>query len=108
MTKKNTIKNINSEVKLPKIGSTKSYKDLMNIVRNRVTVRKFDEKFRVPDEHYELIIDAARHAPSGANAQPWHFIIVKDSKIKKNISEYFVNEQRLRAELKMKFPTPNY
>ena len=62
----------------------------------------------MPDDHYRLIIDAARHAPSGANAQPWHFIVVKDAKIKKNISEYFVKEQRLRAKLKMKFPTPNY
>ena len=108
MTVKDPLKNIHSEVKLPKIGSTKNYKDLMSIVRNRVTVRKFDEKFKVPDDHYRLIIDAARHAPSGANAQPWHFIVVKDANIKKNISEYFVKEQRLRAKLKMKFPTPNY
>ena len=97
MTVKDTLKNIHSVVKLPKIGSTKTYKDLMSIVRNRVTVRKFDEKFKVPDDHYRLIIDAARHAPSGANAQPWHFIVVKDANIKKNISEYFVKEQRLRA-----------
>jgi len=24
----------------------------------------------VPREHYDLILEAARHAPSGANAQP--------------------------------------
>ena len=42
MTVKDPLKNIHSEVKLPKIGSTKNYKDLMSIVRNRVTVRRFD------------------------------------------------------------------
>ena len=49
-----------------------------------------------------------RQAPSGANSQPWHFIVVKKPEIKKEISEYFVKEQRIRAKLKMKFPTPNY
>ena len=55
MTVKDTLKNIHSEVKLPKIGSTKTYKPLLSIVRNRVTVRKFDEKFKVPDDHYKLM-----------------------------------------------------
>ena len=35
----------------------------MNIVKNRVTVRQFDSTFTVPDDHYNLIIEAARHAP---------------------------------------------
>ena len=43
MTVKDPLKNFHSEVKLPKIGSTKTYKDLMSIVSNRVTVRKFEE-----------------------------------------------------------------
>ena len=102
--------NINDpeKINLPKIGTMKKYNDLMSIIKNRITVRKFDEKFIIPDDHYELIIEAARHAPSGANSQPWHFIVVKKQEIKKEISEYFVKEQRIRAKLKMKFPTPNY
>lgn len=102
--------NINKpeKISLPKIGTMKKYNDLMSIIENRITVRKFDENFIVPDDHYNLIIEAARHAPSGANSQPWHFIVVKKQEIKKEISDYFVKEQRLRAKLKMKFPTPNY
>ena len=42
------------------------YNALMDIVRNRVTTRAFDPNFVVPREHYGLILDAARHAPSGA------------------------------------------
>ena len=53
MTVKDTLKKNISKVKLPKIGSTKTYENLMSIVRNRITVRKFDEKFKIPDDHYE-------------------------------------------------------
>lgn len=84
------------------------YNALMDVVRNRMTTRQFDSSYVVPREHYELILDAARHGPSGANAQPWHYIVVTKPETKKAIADYFVEEQRLRAKLKMKFPTPNY
>ncbi len=87
---------------------TAQYDALMDVVRNRMTSRQFDPSVPVPREHYELILEAARHAPSGANAQPWHFIVVTDPAVKKRIADYFVEEQRQRAKLKMKFPTPNY
>ncbi|MEJ2445113.1 MAG: nitroreductase family protein [Exilibacterium sp.] len=86
----------------------KRYDALMDVMVNRITTREFDPSFKVPDEHYELILEAARHAPSGANAQPWHYIAVTDPLIKEKISNYFVGEQKHRAELKMKFPTPSY
>ncbi|MGI9400081.1 MAG: nitroreductase family protein [Rhizobiaceae bacterium] len=97
-----------AEIDLPEIGDTTRYHALMQNIRNRVTVRKFDSDYVVPEEHYELILEAARHGPSGANAQPWQFVIVRDPEIKKSISDYFVEEQRFRAKAKMKFPTPDY
>jgi nitroreductase len=84
------------------------YDQLMETVRGRLTSRAFNPAVTVPREHIELVIDAARHAPSGANAQPWHYIAVTDQTVKKRIADYFVEEQRRRAKLKMKFPTPNY
>lgn len=84
------------------------YDALMDVVRNRITTRAFDPGHVVPREHYELILEAARHAPSGANAQPWHFIVVTDPDLKRKIMEYFRDEQVRRARLKMKFPTPDY
>lgn len=96
------------EVDLVPIGDRSRYDALMQVVRNRVTVRRFDASYTVPDEHFDLIIEAARHAPSGANAQPWQFVIVRDQAIKDQITEYFVAEQRFRAKAKMKFPTPDY
>ena len=84
------------------------YDQLMETVRGRLTSRAFNSAVPVPREHIELVMEAARHAPSGANAQPWHYIAVTDAGVKKQIADYFVEEQRRRAKLKMKFPTPNY
>jgi nitroreductase len=84
------------------------YEALMEVVRGRMTTREFDPAYVVPEEHYALILEAARHAPSGANTQPWHYIVVTDPGLKKTIADYFVEESRRRAKLKMKFPTPNY
>jgi len=87
---------------------TARYEHLMDVVRNRMTSRQFRADVPVPREHIEMVLEAARHAPSGANAQPWHYIVVTDPAVKRQIADYFVEEQRRRAKLKMKFPTPNY
>ncbi len=84
------------------------YDALMDVARNRLTTRAFDPSYAVPRDHYEMILEAARHAPSGANAQPWHFIVVTDHELKAKIAAYFREEQVRRAKLKMKFPTPDY
>ena len=92
----------------PVIGDRRLYDHFMEIARNRITTRQFDPEYEVPKEHYEMILEAARHAPSGANSQPWHYIVIRDPEVKQEIANYFVAEQRFRATLKMKFPTPNY
>jgi 5,6-dimethylbenzimidazole synthase len=84
------------------------YEALMDVVRGRLTSRAFRPDIAVPRTHIEMVLEAARHAPSGANAQPWHYIVVTDAAVKKQIADYFVAEATKRAKLKMKFPTPNY
>ena len=83
------------------------YEALMDVARNRMTNRAF-APWEVPREHFEMIVEAARHAPSGANAQPWHYIVVTDPEVKQTIGQCFVDEQQHRARLRMGFPTPNY
>jgi len=50
-------------------------------IRNRRSIRKFKPD-QVPDEYIEELLESARLAPSGCNAQPWRFKIVKDAEIK--------------------------
>ncbi len=83
------------------------YSALMDVIRARMTNRAF-APHDVPKEHYEMVLDAARHAPSGANCQPWHYIVVSDPDVKARLGDRFVQEQQRRARLSMKFPTPNY
>lgn len=84
------------------------YEALMDVVQSRMTNRAFDPDYTVPKRHYELILEAARHAPSGANAQPWHYIVVTDPAMKERLGDTFLKEQNRRAKMGMKFPTPNY
>ncbi|HEX9925094.1 MAG TPA: nitroreductase family protein [Anaerolineae bacterium] len=84
------------------------YNALMDVVSGRMTNRAFDPDYVVPREHFELILEAARHAPSGANAQPWHYIVITDPALKEKLGQRFMDEQQTRAKLGMKFPTPNY
>ncbi len=88
--------------------ATPAYDALMDVIRDRRTSRAFDPEFEIPRAHYDLILEAARHGPSGANAQPWHFIVVTENDTKAQLGDYFVAEARRRGKLKMKFPTPNY
>ncbi len=100
--------NSSSDEAPPVTGKECLYDHFMEIARNRITTRQFDPEYNMPKEHYEMVLEAARHAPSGANAQPWHYIVIQDPEVKQEIADYFVAEQRFRASLKMKFPTPNY
>jgi nitroreductase len=53
-------------------------------IEQRRSIRKFKSE-PVPDEYIDALLDAARHAPSGSNAQPWRFKIVKDLKMKEKL-----------------------
>jgi nitroreductase len=53
-------------------------------VKKRRTVREFSDR-PVPREIIENAIKAAGTAPSGANMQPWHFVVVSNPKIKHKI-----------------------
>ncbi|MQA11248.1 MAG: hypothetical protein GEU98_22365 [Pseudonocardiaceae bacterium] len=89
-------------------NQTGRYEQFMEVIRARMTSREFDADYVVPREHHEMIIEAARHAPSGADAQPWHFIAITEPGIKDQLGEHFVQERYRRKELGMNFPSPNY
>jgi nitroreductase len=60
--------------------------DLMDIIRNRRSIRRYQEK-AIPETILHKLLEAARWAPSWANTQCWHFVVVKDTEIKKKIQE---------------------
>ena len=59
-------------------------KNFLVMIKSRRTVRDFSEK-NIPESVIENAVSAAASAPSGANKEPWHFVIVKDPAVKKKI-----------------------
>ena len=58
----------------------------LNDIVSRRTVREFSDR-PVPIEVIENCIKSAASAPSGANKQPWQFVIVQDPEVKSKIRE---------------------
>lgn len=62
-------------------------------LRRRRTVRDFSDR-PVPRDLIEHCLLAAGTAPSGANFQPWHFVVVADPAIKRQIRAAAEAEER--------------
>jgi nitroreductase len=61
-------------------------------LQRRRTVRHFAER-PVPKVVIEDCLRAAGSAPSGANRQPWHFVVVRDPDLRKKIREAAEHEE---------------
>ena len=67
--------------------------DFYEDVNRRRTVREFSDR-EVPRDLIETALKAAGTAPSGANLQPWHFVVVSGAETKKKIREAAEVEER--------------
>ncbi len=56
----------------------------MKVIQDRRSIREYSPD-PVSDHDLDLILEAARQAPSGENAQPWRFIVVKDDLTRKKL-----------------------
>lgn len=63
---------------------------LIDAVLSRRSVRRYEPK-EIPRDVLDKILEAGRQAPSAANKQPWHFIVLTDSEIKKELSKGLFN-----------------
>ena len=68
-------------------------KSLLHQIQQRRSVRDFSSQ-NVPIEVIKNCIKTAASAPSGANKQPWHFSLVQDKKIKKEIRVAAESEEK--------------
>ncbi|HSA07199.1 MAG TPA: nitroreductase family protein [Candidatus Gastranaerophilales bacterium] len=57
----------------------------INAILNRRSVRSYSHK-QIKNEELELILKAGLYAPSAHNQQPWHFTVIQDKKIIKNLN----------------------
>ena len=59
----------------------------------------------IPDEMIDKIIEAARWAPSGANSQPWEFILVKDKDQREQIVNFFKEQADISYRVEQTRPS---
>ena len=67
--------------------------DFYTDIDRRRTVREFSDR-AVPIDIIENALRAAGTAPSGANLQPWHFVVISGPQTKRKIREAAENEER--------------
>jgi nitroreductase len=56
----------------------------LKVIQDRRSIRNFTDE-PVSDQDLDMLMEAARQAPSGENAQPWRFIIVKSEAMRKKM-----------------------
>ena len=56
----------------------------IKIIQDRRSIRHYTEE-PVAEGDLDLILEAGRQAPSGENAQPWRFIVVRDDATRKRM-----------------------
>lgn len=73
---------------------------LLQLFRSRRSIRFF-EKNPIPDDHVKMILEAARWAPSAANAQPWEFIVISDPRVKHSLQNTM---SRVASTVRVEYP----
>jgi 5,6-dimethylbenzimidazole synthase len=76
------------------------YPEVLELLKTRRSIRAFTPD-PVPDALIDKIIEAGRWAPSGANSQPWEFVVIRHQETKDRLASIVRDHQELthKAEL---------
>lgn len=71
--------------------------DLFEAISKRRSIRQFKPDAAVSDDHVRRILESAVAAPSAGNGQSWHFVVVRDQKIRHRLAteaghQHFIEE----------------
>ncbi|MDQ0233445.1 nitroreductase family protein [Metabacillus malikii] len=72
-------------------------KDLSTVIKERHSVRKYEENIKIPREEIEEILNEAILAPSSSNLQPWRFIVIDDQEVKKELRQIANNQEQVET-----------
>ena len=79
------------------------YTELLTLLRTRRSVRAFTPD-PVPDDLIDKIVEAARWAPSGANSQPWEFVVIRDQETKDRMGSVVRDQMELQHKAELTRP----
>lgn len=63
-----------------------------DVVKARRNIRRYKPD-PIPEGYIEKILDAARFAQSGANGQPWEFVVVQDAKLRGKLAQVLARDR---------------
>jgi iodotyrosine deiodinase len=81
-------------VRLPADEAEARSEEFLALMRGRRSVRHFSDE-PVPRALLENALEVAASAPSGANKQPWRFVVVEDPAVKARIRQAAEHEEEL-------------
>jgi iodotyrosine deiodinase len=87
-------------IPIPEPEQLRRAREFCELCTRRRSIREFSDR-PVAKELLELIIKTAGTAPSGANKQPWRFVVVTDLKLKHEIRLAAEKEERENYERRM-------
>ncbi len=74
--------------------------DVFDAILARHSVRSYRAD-PVEEEKLKRVLEAARHAQSAQNRQPWRFIVVRDPAVKERVRQCYRRDWFLKSELPM-------
>ena len=80
------------------------YDPLIEIIKRRRSVRKFEAGRSVPRITLEKIAEAGRWAPSGANVQPWDFVVIDEPETRDEVVAIFLRQADRLKQYAKGFP----
>ena len=81
-----------------------AFQSLIDILRRRRSVRRFEKGRSVPRETLLKIAEAGRWAPTGAHAQPWDLLIVDDPARMRAVLDVFLRQSQRLVDHAKGFP----
>lgn len=77
---------------------------LLDVMRRRRSVRKFEKGRSIGRDTLLQIAEAARWAPTGANAQPWDLVIVDEPEKRQQVLDVFLRQSQRLVDHAKGFP----
>jgi nitroreductase len=74
------------------------YGSFLELLKKRRSIRRLKPD-PIPDDVIDKVIEAARWAPSGANSQPWEFLVVTKKELKEQIIGVTTSDREINQRL---------
>lgn len=76
-------------------SQTVEQQQFFNVIQDRRSVRSYDPEVKIPREEMNEILQQATLAPSGANLQPWRFLVIDSQELKQKLLPIAFNQQQV-------------